>query len=63
MSIDEFDAIAARLLTAASQLREAIRNGETDDPVAAEDLAQRMERFAASAINGDTSSGIAGIRF
>lgn len=47
-----FDEIAERILRAVAELRAAISDGTAADPRAAQELADRMERYAASVLEG-----------
>ena len=45
-----FDDIAHRILRAVDELRSAIADGSVADPVAARELADRMQRYADSVL-------------
>lgn len=49
-----FDDIALRIQRAVDDLRAAVDDGSAADPAAALDLAERMERYAESVLNGQT---------
>ncbi|MBL9009773.1 MAG: hypothetical protein JNL56_01205 [Alphaproteobacteria bacterium] len=55
-----FDDIALRILRAVEELRAAIADGSAADPAAARELADRMERYAASVVSPAPSAETAG---
>ncbi len=50
-----FNDIALRIQRAVEDLRNAVRDGTAIDPAAANDLADRMERYAESVLAGEIS--------
>lgn len=51
-----FNEIAERILRAVAELRAAVADGTAADPKAAEELADRMERYAASVLEGTAAT-------
>ncbi len=50
-----FSDIALRIQRAVADLRAAVNDGTAADPAAAADLADRMERYAESVLEGDAT--------
>jgi hypothetical protein len=48
-----FDDIALRILRAVAELRAAVADGSASDPQAAQELADRMERYAESVLKSE----------
>lgn len=52
--------IAQRIQRAVEDLRAAVRDGTATDPAAAQDLADRMERYAESVLAGNAAAYVPG---
>lgn len=52
-----FDDIAHRILRAVDELRTAIADGSVADPIAARELADRMQRYADSVLSAEADPG------
>ncbi|BCW87337.1 hypothetical protein sos41_04660 [Alphaproteobacteria bacterium SO-S41] len=52
-----FDDIAHRILRAVDELRTAIADGSVADPIAARELADRMQRYADSVLVAQADPG------
>jgi len=51
-----FDDIALRILRPVAELRTAVADGSATDPVAAQELADRMERYAESVLKSEDAA-------